>query len=249
VLSDLHLERGGGPPLVADADVVVLAGDIGPGVSGLRAAIGWWPAGPIVYVPGNHEPYGHGLPNLTSELRTVAAETNGRAQVLERDEKVIRGVRFLGCTLWSDFDIAGAHERDRAMAICGDLVNDYEHIRWTPEARTLHPDDTLRLHRTSRRWLEHRLNTRYHGPTVVVTHHAPLPPRERITDPLRRGLAGAFVSDLTHLMGSDRVAVWIHGHTHRRVNVEVQGTRVVSNPRGYPHEPVDDFDPGLILEV
>jgi predicted phosphodiesterase len=247
VLSDLHLERGSAPPVVADADIVVLAGDIAPGVTGLRAAIGWWPERPIVYVPGNHEPYGHGLPSLTGELRAVAAAAN--AWVLERDEIVIDGVRFLGCTLWSDFDVAGAHERSLSMAICGDLVNDYEHIMWTPQARTLRPHDTLRLHRASRRWLEHRLVTRHDGPTVVVTHHAPLPPRARITDPLRRALAGAFVSDLTDLMGADRVALWIHGHTHRRVDVAVHGTRVVSNPRGYPHEPVDGFDPELVIEI
>ena len=249
MLSDLHIERGGGPPVAADADVVILAGDIGRGVLGLRAAIEWWPRYPILYVPGNHEPYGHGLPGLIGELRTIAAATHGHARVLERDEIVLDGVRFLGCTLWSAFDVAGAHERERAMAICGDLVNDYEHIAWTPEARTLRPDDTLRLHRASRRWLQHRLDARFPGPTVVVTHHSPLPPRERIADPLRRALAGAFVSDLTELMGSDRVAVWIHGHTHRRVDVAVHGTRVVSNPRGYPHEPVDGFEPALVLEI
>lgn len=249
VLSDLHLELGGGPPGVAEADVVVLAGDIGRGVLGLRAAIGWWPERRILYVPGNHEPYGHGLPSLTGELRAVADAANGHARVLERDEVVIDGVRFLGCTLWSDFNLAGAHERSRAMAICGELVNDYEHIVWTPEARTLRPDDTLRLHRTSRQWLQHRLHARFQGPTVVVTHHAPLPPRERIADPLRRALAGAFVSDLTELMGCDRIAMWIHGHTHHRVDVAVHGTRVVSNPRGYPHKPVEGFDPGLVLEI
>jgi predicted phosphodiesterase len=248
VLSDLHLERGAAPPLVADADVVVLAGDIGRGVSGLQAAIGWWPKRPIVYVTGNHEPYGHGLPALTGELRAEAAG-NAHAFLLERDEIVIGGVRFLGCTLWSDFEVAGSHERRRAMAVCAELLNDYEHIVWTPEARRLRPRDTLRLHRTSRRWLEHRLDARFEGPTVVVTHHGPLPPREPIADPLRRALAGAFVSDLTSLMGGDRVALWIHGHTHRRVDVAMRGTRVVSNPRGYPHEPVEGFDPGLVIEI
>jgi hypothetical protein len=218
-------------------------------VLGLRAAIEWSPQHPILYVPGNHEPYGHGLPGLIGELRTIAAATHGHARVLERDEIVLDGVRFLGCTLWSAFAVAGAHERERAMAICGDLVNDYEHIAWTPEGRTLRPDDTLRLHQASRRWLQHRLDARFPGPTVVVTHHSPLPPRERIADPLRRALAGAFVSDLTELMGSDRVAVWIHGHTHRRVDVAVHGTHVVSNPRGYPHEPVDGFEPALVLEI
>jgi predicted phosphodiesterase len=249
VLSDLHLERGGEPPVAVHADVVVLAGDIGRGVHGLQAAIGWWPRHRILYVPGNHEPYGHGLPGLIGELRTVAAAANGRACVLERDEVVIGGVRFLGCTLWSGFDLAGARERARAMAICGELVNDYEQIAWTPQARTLRPQDTLRLYRASRRWLAHRLDAHFPGPTVVVTHHSPLPPREHIADPLHRALAGAFVSDLTDLMGSDRVTVWIHGHTHRRGDVAVRGTRVVSNPRGYPHEPVDGFDPALVLEI
>jgi hypothetical protein len=229
--------------------VVVLAGDIGRGVDGLRAAIGHWPWQRVLYVPGNHEPYGHALPGLVGELRTVAATTRGRVSVLERDERVIGGVRFLGCTLWSDFAAAGAHERTRAMAICGDLVNDYEHIGWLPEARRLRPDDTLRLHRTSRRWLQHRLDTHFDGPTVVVTHHSPLPPHGPIADPVHWALAGAFVSDLTALMGAERVAVWVHGHTHRRVDVTVRGTRVVSNPRGYPHAPVAGFDPRLVLEL
>jgi hypothetical protein len=45
---------------------------------------------------------------------------------------------------------------------------------------------------------------------------------------LHRALAGPFVSDLTDFMGSDRVTVWIRGHTHRRVDIAVRGTRVVS---------------------
>jgi predicted phosphodiesterase len=249
VLSDLHLERGGEPPTAADADVVVLAGDIGRGARGLQAAIARWPRQRIVYVPGNHEPYGGGLPGLTGELRSLAAATGGHASVLERDQIVISGVRFLGCTLWSDFEAAGARERARTMAICGELVNDYEQIIWTPRARTLQPHDTLRLHRASRRWLEHQLDAGFRGPTVVVTHHSPLPPQVPLADPVHRALAGAFVSDLTDLMGAGRVGVWIHGHTHRRVDVAVRGTRVVSNPRGYPHQPVEGFDPHLVLEI
>ena len=249
VISDLHLERGGEPPPVVDADLVVLAGDVGPGVAGLKAAGLWWAEQPLLYVSGNHEPYGHGLPEITSRLRAAAREFDGRLQLLECDETVIDGVRFLGCTLWSDFEVGGPDERERSMDVCRRIVNDYEHIAWTPDGRTLRPEDTLRLHQTSRRWLEHRLNTLFDGPTVVITHHGPLPPREPIADPLRRALAGAFISDLSELMGARRVALWIYGHTHRSLDVEVRGTRVVSNPRGYPEEPVADFDPGLVLEV
>lgn len=249
ILSDLHLERGGGPPPVADADVLVLAGDIGRGLDGLQAAAGWWPERPIVYVAGNHEPYGHELPGLIGRLQSTAGAFDGRVHVLERGVATIGRVRFLGCTLWSDFGVGGAEERDRAMRICGAVVNDYAHIAWTPAARVLSPHDTLRLHRASRRWLEQRLRAPHDGPTVVVTHHAPLAPRTPPPDALRRALAGAFASDLSALMDGDRVTVWIHGHTHRRVDRSVRGTRVLSNPRGYPHEPVRGFDPGLVLEV
>ena len=251
VLSDLHLERGGGPPpVVADADVLVLAGDIGPGTAGLEAAAAWAPAGqPVLYVSGNHEPYGGALPEITGRLR-IAAAADDRLRVLERDEHVLGGVRFLGCTLWSDFAVAGdGAERERAKAICRRIVNDYTHIGWAPEERRLDPDDTVRLHATSRRWLEARLDAPFDGPTVVVTHHAPLGPSEPIADPLRRAIAGAFVSDLAPLMGAGRAALWVFGHTHRRVDVEVAGTRVLSNPRGYPHEPVAGFDPALVVEV
>jgi hypothetical protein len=41
----------------------------------------------------------------------------------------------------------------------------------------------------------------------------------------------------------------VFGHIHRNVDTDVQGTRVLSNQRGYPHEPADGFDPGLVIEV
>ena len=66
---------------------------------------------------------------------------------------------------------------------------------------------------------------------------------------MHRALAGAFASDLSELMGGDRVELWIHGHLHRMADLVVAGTRVVSNPRGYPHEPVEAFDPTLVVEV
>jgi predicted phosphodiesterase len=64
-----------------------------------------------------------------------------------------------------------------------------------------------------------------------------------------RALAGAFASDLTELMGGDRARVWIFGHTHRAADLDVRGTHVLSNPRGYPHEPVLEFDPGYVIEL
>jgi hypothetical protein len=103
------------------------------------------------------------------------------------------------------------------------------------------------LHISSRRWLEQRLGEAHDGPTVVITHHAPVI-RERPPIAQLRAIAGAFASDLTELMGAGRVSLWIYGHTHRAADLEVSGTRVLSNPRGYPHEPVAGFDPLCVVE-
>jgi predicted phosphodiesterase len=54
---------------------------------------------------------------------------------------------------------------------------------------------------------------------------------------------------VTDLMGGDRVIVWIFGHTHRVADLDIRGTRVLSNPRGYPHQPVAGFDPYCVIEL
>jgi predicted phosphodiesterase len=246
LLSDLHLEFGPFALPRADADVVVLAGDIAHGTAGVELARRWAGERPTIFVAGNHEYYRRRLPGLNEELR--AAARGSPVRVLENDETVIGGVRFLGCTLWSDFEAAGADEAAAAMELCGMLLNDYELITWSRGDRTLVPQDTRRLHHVSRRWLAGRLAAPHAGPTVVVTHHAPIV-RTRPAAPLQRALLGAFATDLSWLMDGERVALWVHGHTHRVVDVQVNGTRVVSNPRGYPHEPVSGFDPGRVVEL
>jgi predicted phosphodiesterase len=246
VLSDIHLEHAPFALPTVDADVVVLAGDIGVGTAGVAWARRWLDGRPAVYIAGNHEFYGHDLPGLTERLRTSA---NGSGlHVLENDAVVIGGVRFLGCALWSDFDFAGVENRARSMLLCERVVNDYKQINASELGRRLLPQDTRATHIASRAWLSERLAEPHDGPTVVVTHHAPLV-RARPANPLMAAVGGAFGSDLTDLMGAEAVDLWIFGHIHRNVDVNVSGTRVLSNQRGYPHEPVDGFDGELVVEV
>jgi len=50
-----------------------------------------------------------------------------------------------------------------------------------------------------------------------------------------------------------RCTLWIHGHMHAASDYLVNGTRVVSNPRGYvmwdDSNENRDFKPGLVVEV
>ncbi len=244
LLSDLHLEfRPYDEPAPA-VDVVVLAGDVGVGTRGLEWARRHWPDTPVVYVAGNHEYYGEVLPRLTEKLRWQGREHG--VHFLEDEAVEIGGVRFLGCTLWSDFRVTGDIAVARAAA--GEVMADYRKIRVGPEHRRLRPDDTAALHARSRRWLEEEIAAGHTQGAVIVTHHAPslrsIPPEYR-ADPV----SGAFASDLEAVVERSGATLWLHGHTHHCVDYRLGRTRVLANQRGYPDEGVSAFDPGLVLEV
>jgi hypothetical protein len=62
-------------------------------------------------------------------------------------------------------------------------------------------------------------------------------------------LSAAFTSDLSPMIDGSRAAMWISGHTHHCIDLMKNGTRMVSNQRGYPHEPVAGFNPGFVVDV
>ena len=283
VLSDLHLELGTSltlpPKLTADAynafDVVVLTGDIhSPG----HKAVHWaqrsstFGGKPVVLVPGNHEFYGRVMPAELARMKEAAAESN--VHLLDRGGVVIDGVRFLGCTLWTDFQLpvrqpSGRLEVDvgRALLEANRCMNDFKLIevlspsknrpRFPEPVRLLQASDTLAMHWTDRDWLRRQLAEPFYGLsglnglTVVVTHHAP-----SIGSVAERyaadGLTPAFVSHLPDEFFAVP-SLWVHGHTHTGFDYLRGRCRVVSNPRGYRlrdssfENPV--FDPALVIEL
>ena len=106
ILSDLHTEFAAFSPPETDADVVVLAGDIGVGLNGIEWAARRFPEVPVIYVPGNHEFYGHDI-GLTDELKAAAPPN---IHVLNNGRLEFDGVRFLASTLWTDFRLHGEGE-------------------------------------------------------------------------------------------------------------------------------------------
>jgi predicted phosphodiesterase len=247
VLSDLHLEFQHWHPPKADADIIVLAGDIDVGIHGVEWARRSFPLSPIVYVPGNHEFYGAHMQDLMEEL--VVQGRRVAVDVLDGSGIVIGGVRFLGATLWTDFGLQGANAAsiDRAMSDAENGMNDFRLIRFGG-GRRFRPADARAIHLAQVRWLRTQLAEEFAGSTVVVTHHLP---HQRSIHPKYKGSAlnPSFASDLGDLMGP-AVSLWIHGHTHESFDYVVNGTRVVCNPRGYfPMELNPAFDPVLRVDV
>jgi hypothetical protein len=243
IVSDLHAGFAPFDPPDVDADVLVLAGDVDTGVRGMKMAAGWARGRPVIYVAGNHEFYGESIPRHLQKLADAAAGTEVR--FLENQAAAIGGVRFLGCTLWTDFDLFGQRMLDAAAAQMA--MNDFRSIRVDPQYRRFHPTDAMAMHATSLRWLVDRLDEPFDGPTVVVTHAAP---SLRSVKPVHRKdpVTAAYASNLDALFDG-RAVLWIHGHTHVCCDYTEGGTRVIANQRGYPHEHTGGFDPAFTVEV
>lgn len=214
----------------ADADLLVLAGDIHNRTRAISVFKNW-PV-PVVYVCGNHEYYGQNADKLIVRLRAAAAGT--RVHFLENEEFHFAGVRFLGCSLWTDYKLHGASTVSAAMQDAQTSLPDHDIIRTTEGKFT--PAHALALHEASRAWLEQKLDEVHDGPTVVVTHFAP---HSASIHPwyLGNALNPASISDLTPLMG--KAQLWLHGHVHTSCRYDVIGpnglaTTVVANPAGYP---------------
>ena len=186
--SDLHLEylNRRFPDYVrvsrlgrAQADLLILAGDIHVDTH-MFEKFGQWDI-PVVYVPGNHEFY-------------------DAAKVLFRDEWIFGGVRFLGCTLWTDYELMGTGVRQRAsMLACEARIADHRTIMGVEKTgQGFSAQQALALHQCDRLWLASKLDEPFVGKTVVVTHHAPsrgsMHPRFR-GDPCNP----AFISNLDNL--------------------------------------------------
>lgn len=268
ILSDLHLEFAAFEPAPdLEFDLVILAGDIhSPAKRAVQWAADTFRGKPVVYVLGNHEYYDGRLGTTLAEALHAADGSN--VHLLDGAELVIDGVRFLGATLWTDFELAIEtpegliSDAGRAMRMATKQLNDYALIRTADESaergvlqekqgRKLRAADTMQIHQAQRAWLGEKLSEPFAGATVVVTHHAPHRGslEQRYADDW---VSGAFVSEL--LEGFFEVPMlWVHGHTHQQFDYQVCACRVVCNPRGYVNwsGTIENhaFDPSFVIDV
>lgn len=241
ILFDMHLDAGGEPLAPPpEADIAVVAGDICDDrwIEDTSRLL------PVIFVAGNHELYHHNFRERMAGLRALCG-----AALLDNSEITVGGVRFVGCTLWTDYNRGSTAAMDEAWR----TMSDHRLIEWQedPWGRFC-PEDALNLHRQSVLFLRNSTcdNNPPDMPTVVVTHHAPsvqsIHPRYRDGALLNH----AFASDLDYLVEGSGAALWVHGHTHDVSDYEIGETRVLCNPHGYPHEVgKNGFNPTLIVEV
>jgi hypothetical protein len=268
LMSDVHLEFGEYEGPMGEGDTLLLAGDIH--VAAYLASqhpqiLAHDMAGrterfmtrafenydQVVQVMGNHEHY-QGLYDYTGNVlrAKLGAWSNGRYTLLDNEAIESEGVVIYGATMWTDFN--GNDPLTKADAAYG--MNDYRQIHKFDESdlmeqRKLQPDDVYIDHMAARQNLREITNfARSEGKKMVVmTHHAP---SERSIHPGFRhsSLNPMYYSKMEHFCG-DPVAVWVHGHVHHTHDYEINGTRVLCNPRGYVGHENTNFNPLLQFEV
>lgn len=257
-MSDLHHEFG--MPFNCPSDVkinaAVFAGDISKPIT---KSIEWLAdqrekylgGKPVVFVAGNHEYYG----SEVLEAREAGWERAQQLGIhfLDPDAIVIDGVRFIGATLWTDYNLYNRPVQARRTALR--KMNDYKKIKVTIDGKkdTVRPHYIQGLHQEDRAFIERELAIPHDGPTVVVTHHAPHP---KSIVPMFRDdeLSPCYASDLSEVIEKYQPELWVHGHDHNHHLYHVGKTMIFSNPAGYPH-PFDgsreckDFDPRYVVEI
>jgi len=200
-----------------------------------------WPT-PVLFCPGNHEYDGLDF-DATHEALRACCERLGIVW-LEREQWFYQGVRFVGTTLWSDFDALAelppsgrglpADPLARRLTLRERAYRAANHyLRKMHTLRHGQGFDAAAMREQALRcqdWLRAALAQPHAGPTVVVTHFAP---SLRSHDPrygINPGTAG-FCNTLDELL--PLADLWLHGHLHCAQDYRVGRCRVVANPLGY----------------
>ena len=275
LVSDLHLEFSDTDIPNNGCDVLILSGDIliaqdlhdHPRQSWVESKEYLWKGGTmrpeksdrfrnfldrcsknfphVIYVAGNHEFY-HGKWLATIDYLREETSYWPNIYFLEKDVKVIDGLPFLGCTLWTDLNKGNPV----TMHNVSHMLNDHRLIRHDGLGYTkLRAAHCMERHHEHLAWLKETVPL-YHE-CVVVTHMGPthLSINERYKHDYH--LNGAYCSDLSEfILDHPQIKLWTQGHTHHTFQYKVGETLVACNPRGYEgYEPDSGWDINLKLEI
>ena len=240
IASDLHFEFGESnrtPKNVihqlkkANTDVLVLAGDITCRKDIFEILKEFSNNfNSVVYVTGNHEHYGTHIDKIR-EIRNDVLDSFSNVHWLDDSSCKISGQRFIGCTLWFPYDpMNQLYEKNM-----NDFYSIHEFRSWV-----------YKENEASVKYLNE--NTTEND--IVVTHH--LPSYKCVHEKYKYSeLNRFFVCDIESTIEERSPKYYLFGHTHECLDFQINKTRVISNPLGYPGENKSDkkFNFAKIIEV
>lgn len=191
---------------------------------------------PILYVLGNHEHELHDIDETPYQIKEMLKEYRN-VHVLNNESIVLDGIKFIGTTLWTNFEyggVEGINSKEENMRFNELHVGDFNRVFYkneiTQKTERITAEYMVKLHNKAYKFLEFELKKNpFDGEKVVITHFAPHP--KCINPQYEKHNSSYWVSDLESLMGFS--TYWFHGHLHHSIDMELHGTKVACNPRGF----------------
>lgn len=202
----------------------------------------------VIFTLGNHDYWGANLSDEPSKIRKELALQNlFNVFLMENDNIILDGHKFIGSTLWTDFN---RHDLGLLMAAPG-LMKDYKKIRFGSAYKKLSPSNLYDIFNISSRFIFNNASKDHSSQKIIIiTHMAPsdksLAPRYK-NNP--RPINYLYFSDLEEKIMTSSIDLWLHGHTHDICDYMIGKTRVLANQRGYSDEIVSGFDPEFRIEL
>ena len=249
--SDLHLQLQKTPTgwLQQVPDILILAGDIAriDKVKTFLIELAYAHHDmQILYVVGNHEFY-HIDDMLKAEAELRAALTDyPRIHFLQCNTVELSGIRFLGCTGWSRMLTLGKEKQQSVQWTVERSINDFLQIGMGDRRFTT--SDCIQLGQQHYDWLASELAKPCDKKTVVITHFAPSLKVTNQNYPIDE-ISAYFCSDFDALIEQYQPALWVFGHTHCNLDIQMGVTRVVSNQKGYGYECENSYQPQWTTDV
>lgn len=235
LLNDLHLEGSNVSKLINPGwDVLVIAGDLSSENSLIDQFFAYKAPDniPIIYVLGNHEYEGKRADKVVDNLKELMKPYEN-VHILDNESIIIDNVKFIGSTLWTNFELEGIESKKEDMKWAKQNIVDFTYIFTEKEHgkyTSLTPEEMVKWNEKAIEFLDFELrHNSFDGEKVVITHFAPHP--KSIHERHKGAKSSYWVNNLEHLMGFSQY--WLHGHTHNSFNYEIEGTKVQCNPRGY----------------
>lgn len=168
----------------------------------------------VIYVPGNHEYWKNSVYRKLNHFDRLK-DANSNLHILDdANSTMIGGQRFIGGTMW--------YKKWESSVPCQ-----------FPDFKMIENFDPWYADKNER--FEENLEQRLNENDIVITHHMPSDKSvapQYIGDSWNR----FFLNDMEPLIIEMQPRLWVHGHTHEIFDYYIGTTRVLCNPRGYPHE-------------
>lgn len=262
-ITDLHLDTGKiklDKVVLPVADCVVITGDLAPKLEGWsfieyllkKEYI-------VIFILGNHEYYSSNRSSILtmSEIEKKwlkKSSENENLHVLINSSVIVKGVKFIGGTLWTDFnkkDLETIKEYEK-MSDSNSIFKGYKGVGYKRKGGiAMLPNDILDKHYETKNYIVKELEKPFSGKNIVLSHHAPSAKSihsKFINDYKSNGL---YFSDLEGIIEKNRITAWLHGHIHENKEYYIGETLIHCNPRGYVsfNEVNENFNFGKVIEI